>query len=146
MQINFTVYGKAEPRGSKKFVGLRGKKGILVDSNVKSGAYMKEIKREAARIMDGANLLNTALRVRFRFFRRRPVGHFKKDGSIKPKFARMYPITKPDVLKLARAAEDAMTGIVYVDDALICDEVLQKRYVAQGGVERLEIMIEELPE
>jgi Holliday junction resolvase RusA-like endonuclease len=45
---------------------------------------------------------------------------------------------KPDVLKLARAVEDALTGILYRDDAQIVTEVLRKRY---GDPPRVEIRL-----
>jgi len=32
------------------------------------------------------------------------------------------------VLKLARAVEDALTGVIWADDAQIVDEVIRKRY------------------
>jgi Holliday junction resolvase RusA-like endonuclease len=46
----------------------------------------------------------------------------------------LYPISKPDVLKLARAAEDALTGIIWSDDALIVQEHLYKAYDATPGL------------
>jgi Holliday junction resolvase RusA-like endonuclease len=47
-------------------------------------------------------------------------------------------VTRPDVLKLARAAEDALTGIVWRDDSQIVHETLAKVY---GEPERLEVAV-----
>lgn len=47
------------------------------------------------------------------------------------------------MLKLARAAEDALTGILWRDDAQICDEVIRKRY---GEPARVEIEVRTLGE
>jgi Holliday junction resolvase RusA-like endonuclease len=41
---------------------------------------------------------------------------------------RLAPSTKPDVDKLARAALDALTGIIYVDDGQVTDLIKLKRY------------------
>ena len=47
----------------------------------------------------------------------------------RPKRARFdTPAVKPDLGKLARAVEDALTGVVYRDDALIVWESLRKSY------------------
>jgi Holliday junction resolvase RusA-like endonuclease len=47
----------------------------------------------------------------------------------KPKSAkRDYPQTRPDLDNLMKAVMDAMNGIVYKDDSLICDISASKRY------------------
>jgi hypothetical protein len=46
---------------------------------------------------------------------------------------------RPDVLKLARAIEDAITGVIWVDDSQIIDEHLYKRW---GDPARVEVTIE----
>jgi Holliday junction resolvase RusA-like endonuclease len=48
--------------------------------------------------------------------------------------APIAPPVKPDVLKLARAVEDAMSGIIYKDDAQIVTERLCDRYGILPGV------------
>jgi Holliday junction resolvase RusA-like endonuclease len=45
-----------------------------------------------------------------------------------------YPTTRPDALKLARAAEDALTGIIWTDDAVTVDLTIKKRYGELPGV------------
>lgn len=44
-------------------------------------------------------------------------------GAIRPK-------TKPDCSNVLKAIEDAMNGIVYIDDAQIADVTVRKRYAA----------------
>jgi Holliday junction resolvase RusA-like endonuclease len=51
----------------------------------------------------------------------------------------LYPTTKPDSLKLARGAEDSLTGIIYRDDAQVIDLNVKKRY---GSPARVEIEVE----
>ena len=46
--------------------------------------------------------------------------------------------TQLALLKLTRAVEDALTGLVWRDDAQVVDEVLSKRY---GAPERVEVRV-----
>lgn len=56
---------------------------------------------------------------------------------------REYPIVSPDIQHLVRAAEDAMTGVVYTDDARIVDTVVSMRYDGEHE-EGVEIGVVEL--
>lgn len=42
--------------------------------------------------------------------------------------APIAPIVRPDLLKLARAVEDALSGVLWKDDSQVVVEVLRKRY------------------
>ena len=52
-----------------------------------------------------------------------------------------FPTARPDLLKLARAVEDAIQSVVYRNDSQIVDEVLHKRY---GEPARVEVVLVEL--
>lgn len=140
VEFSLTVFGEAKPAGSKRgFVNKKTGKVVLSDANKNSRPWKDLISQEAGKLMSDRLLIDGPLEVTFTFYRKRPLGHSGARG-LKPSAPR-YPITKPDVLKLARAAEDAMTGIVYPDDAAIVDEHLFKRY---GTPERIEIEIRRL--
>ena len=47
---------------------------------------------------------------------------------------RPEPTVKPDLSKLLRAAEDALTGIVYVDDAQVTEALVRKVYGEAPGM------------
>ena len=141
--LAITVYGTPRPAGSKRVVPV-GKKGgpkrfIVTDASRKSRPWKEDVSREAARVMAGRELIRGALDVTFRFYVARPKGHFGKRGLLAS--ARPYPTVRPDALKLARAVEDSLSGIVYHDDAQIVKERLVKEY---GAPERVEIEIREL--
>lgn len=144
--IQITVLGKAEPAGSKRAFAMKGKDGgktraIVTDANSNSKPWKQEVASAAREVYKGP-LLNCCLAVTFIFYRPRPKGHFNSSGTLNAKGRREPgPGTKPDVLKLARGAEDALTGIVWRDDALICEENLRKYW---GEPARLEIRIEEM--
>jgi Holliday junction resolvase RusA-like endonuclease len=141
------VYGIPQPAGSKR--GFRNPKtgGVsITDANSKSKPWQAEVKNAAAdammggdpegqsRILEARPLLDGPLLLELTFWMPRPKGHFGAKGDVKPKSPR-FPTVKPDVLKLARAVEDALTGIVYRDDSQIVSETLQKAYGEPARVE-----------
>lgn len=68
----------------------------------------------------------------------------------RPKSARksaIYPATKPDCDKLLRAIGDALTHVLYQDDAQLCwFDVLGKVYCGDGETPRVEIGLRSLEE
>lgn len=149
--ITFTVYGHPATAGSKRaFIPTRkggdmvtrpnGKPMVVItDDNMAGKAWRQDVRSAARSAYDG-ELLRGPLSVTLRFFRQRPKSHFGsgKNASVLKGSAPSHPTTKPDVLKLARAIEDALTGVVWEDDAQIVHEVLDK---AWGEPERVEVEI-----
>lgn len=137
-----TVYGNAEPAGSKR--GLyRPQLGVrIVDANPKSRAWKDLVSQEAGKIADG--LLQGPLELRAVFYRPRPAGHYGtgRNASVLKRSAPAYPTTKPDTTKLLRGIEDAMTGILYRDDAQIVRQVVSKQW---GDPARVTIRLEDIP-
>lgn len=139
--FGFGVSGKPQPAGSKRaFPFVRpGRKpfskgwlGVRVsDDNPKAAAWKNAIARIAAKRF-GQKPLTGPLGVKFVFRLARPKSHYRsgKNGHLLRDSAPKYPEVKPDALKLARAVEDALTGVVWVDDAQIVEELLQKRYAS----------------
>lgn len=139
--IRFTVLGKPETAGSKRAFMPKGARfPVVVDDNPKSRGWKNDVRNQARGEYDG-ELLDGPLKVTLRFYRKRPTGHFGsgKNASVVKASAPATPISKPDVLKLARAVEDALTGVLWRDDAQIVVEVLEKHY---GEPERVEIEVE----
>ena len=138
--ITFTVYGSAVPAGSKTPWNPRRKDGSLVlradgrpviatmDSTKQHGRNWKNAVASAAREAYQGELLRGPVQVVFEFFRVRPGGHFGKGGLNKKGRDTPFPITKPDLLKVARAIEDSLTGVVWTDDAQIVAEILTKQW------------------
>ena len=108
----------------------------VVDANAKSRPWKTLVSESAARVHSGP-LLEGPLAVEFLFQVPRPQGHFGKRGLLRS--APAFPTVRPDVLKLARAVEDALTGVLYRDDSQIVDELLLKRY---GERARLRVTID----
>lgn len=123
--IAFTVYGLPEPAGSKRAFVIKGR-AIVTDANAKSRGWKNQVTAAAREAYQGP-LLDGPLSVTMTFFRPRPAGHMGANGKLK-KSAPSEPTTRPDVLKLARAVEDALTGVIWRDDAQITQETIWKRY------------------
>ena len=67
----------------------------------------------------------------------RPKGHFgtgRNEGKLKKTAPRFHTV-KPDLSKIVRAAEDAMSGVVYIDDSQVCERFAKKKYGNRPGVE-----------
>ena len=60
----------------------------------------------------------------------RPKSHYGKRGLLPS--SPDYPAGMPDIDKLARAALDAMTGVVWSDDAQVSDLRVRKDYCELG--------------
>ncbi len=149
MKIEFVAIGKPEPAGSKTAgVIYRNGQPILKngrplvttrDANPKAKDWKQAVAFYARQAYRG-ELLRGPLRLTITFYRPRPKGHFNSKGSLnKSGAAAEYPISKPDVLKQTRCVEDALSGVLYLDDAQIVDEHLFKRY---GEPARCEVVVE----
>lgn len=134
--MTITVYGQPAPQGSKKFLGVRGGKGIMVESSkavkpwreaVKCAA-LDELEDEHAglsleRHCNGA--IPGTIEVRMTFTIPKP--------KSAPKRYRTWPDRKPDLSKLVRSTEDALTDAgVWEDDARIVRCVASKVYPGEG--------------
>jgi Holliday junction resolvase RusA-like endonuclease len=133
--LDFVVLGEARPAGSKTAVVTpQGRRNVFDSSGRPGAAWKREVKSAALDALEAAGLagqlLEGPLAVRMTFYRR-PLARGGRD----------YPTTRPDVLKLARAVEDALTTVVWRDDAEIVAEGLAKLY---GTPERVEISITEV--
>jgi len=131
--IQFTIEGTAQPGGSKRGFPITRKNGALgvsiVDANPKVKGWRSLVTDAARGAVGDRPVLRGALMVEMTFFRLRPKGHYTKSGGLsKAGIENPYPTPRPDVLKLARAVEDAMTGVVWADDSQIVTETLRKRW------------------
>ncbi len=131
--VAFFVPGLPQPGGSKKSFQRPGMKfAAIVDANPKAKDW-KAIVGWNARMVFKQPPLREPLNVTMTFIRSWRKSDLKKDGTPKPHI-QPFPMSRPDVLKLARSTEDALTGIIWVDDAQTVDMHLKKRYGYEPGV------------
>jgi len=102
----------------------------VTDANPEAKDWKRTVQAFAQQAMEGQRLADGPLKVNMTFYLSRPQGHYGTRG-LRPS-APAFPAVKPDVLKLARSTEDALTGIVWVDDARIVFEQLSKVYSVDG--------------
>jgi Holliday junction resolvase RusA-like endonuclease len=138
-KFSFTAFGDPRPAGSKQAFRTKTGKMVVVDTSGSSGYRWRMAIRDAAlaaldREPESLPLFPAEpLKVTMTFRFERPKGHYNKHGGLR-KSAPYYHIVRPDALKLARAVEDALTGIVWRDDSQIVCENLTKTYIdAENG-------------
>src|SRR5574343_224639 len=118
MIIDIVVYGSPAPQGSKKFDGVtKSGRGLMVESSKKVKPWRMDVKDAAERAADiYADMLplDGPLRVSMVFTLPKPASA--------PKKRRTWPDRKPDVSKLARSTEDALSDAgVWADDARVVE-------------------------
>lgn len=109
------VYGHPAPQGSKKFVGLaKSGRGILVESSKKVRPWRQDVKGIALEVRAGAAPIDGPVRVRMIFTLPKP--------KSAPKRRRIWAMRLPDLSKLARSTEDALTEAgIWADDARVVE-------------------------
>jgi Holliday junction resolvase RusA-like endonuclease len=98
-------------------------------------------------------LLRGPVRMSAVFQFQRPANHYRRDGTLKPlndalssatsQDAPLYHCVQPDWSKLQRSTEDALTGLLYQDDARIVGGSCEKRWCV--GDERPGALITLIP-
>src|SRR5690348_624943 len=108
------VYGSPAPQGSKKFVGMVNGHGMMAESSKKVKPWRQDVKAAALAARAGAEPIDGPITVRMVFTVPKP--------SSAPKRKRTWPCKKPDVSKLARSTEDALTDAgIWKDDARVVE-------------------------
>jgi len=128
--MEFMVHGMPIAQGSKRAITSRGRTFMVDDNKENLRPWRQEIAQVAAEAMDGDGVWSGPIFVRIMFFLPRPRGHFGKgrnEERLRPT-APIAPHTKPDVDKLVRAVLDALTGVVFHDDAQVVDLFATKVY------------------
>lgn len=136
--VRFFVPGEPAPGGSKKIIPNR-KTGrpIIVEDCKRTAGWRRSVALAARRAWPG-HPLDGPLKLEVIFLRQRPKTHFRKRGGkltadIHEWAARELPTTRPDATKLLRSTEDALTGIVWRDDAQVIEQAAAKAYHARPG-------------
>jgi len=116
-RIEFEVRGVPAPQGSKSFKGIRAGHAILVESSKKVRPWRQDVKAAAEAEMGkltGWEPLDGPLVATMVFTMRRPLSA--------PKTRQTWPDRTPDLSKLIRSTEDALTDAgLWVDDARVVE-------------------------
>lgn len=127
---------RAFARGGRAFV--------THNRNPALSAWRDAVHYEAAQHIGSLIEGPVGLSLTFRLIR--PANHHgtgKNKGKLKPS-APHWPVTTPDLDKLARAVLDALTGVAYRDDAQVVRMQLEKTYAwaseQPGVLVRIEVL------
>lgn len=128
--FTLVVCGTPRPGGSKTpfFNRRTGKLGVKPD-NKHTAKWMSEVRKAAAEQYDGPLLLGPVY-MQYNFRMPRPKIHFRsgKFSHVLKDDAPYWHTNTPDLTKIIRSTEDALTGIVYKDDSQVCTRDEVKRY------------------
>lgn len=135
--ISFFVPGIPAPGGSKKSIYNKKLDRVLTfDDCKRNKPWRDSVASAGMEAMGQREPMTGALEVLFTFYFPRPKGHYgsgKNADKIKAS-APARPTVKPDVTKIIRSTEDALTGIVWRDDAQIVTQTAEKFYGTRPGV------------
>ncbi len=144
--ITFTVRGIPAPQGSKRAVVHRSTgRAVVIESSTRVKPWRSDVRDAALATMAWLPPLQgpVGLELAFRF--PRPKGHFGtgRNAGVLRANAPIWPAVKPDIDKLARSTLDALTGLLFVDDAQVVDLGLRKRY-ADGDPPGVTVTVNDL--
>jgi Holliday junction resolvase RusA-like endonuclease len=129
--IEFDVEGCPRPAGSKRAFPIRRRNGsvgvVVTDTTGQEGKEWRSRVVDAAKAahnIRGIPFPEGAIRVWLEFRIMPP----KEAVRRLEKGKRVFPASRPDLTKLIRSVEDALTGILWRDDAQVISQVALKRY------------------
>ena len=146
--ISFFVPGIPRPGGSKTAMPIYDRSGRAVTTMTTTGKhrpvlrYVDDAKgntewRKAVALLGRQAYgiqapMEGPLGIRVTFYMPRPLYHYGtgKNKLVVKDHAPKYSTAKPDLTKLMRSTEDALKGILWIDDAQICRQELDKLYTA----------------
>lgn len=132
--VYLAVYGQPAPQGSKKFLGrTKTGKGIITDASSATAPWRADVKAACETWMrshDGWIPFSCAVSVSMVFTFARPKTVTRKK--------RPFPSVYPDLGKLARATEDAISASgLWADDALVVEYARLAKVYAGEDVQAL---------
>jgi Holliday junction resolvase RusA-like endonuclease len=123
--ITFVVLGEPTPEGSTRAYYIKALDRTVTTHQNKKGlqAWRNRVATEAQRALEGREWncdCTSAYSVGVDFVLSRP-------PSV-PEHRRIHPTVKPDIDKLVRAINDALTGILFIDDCQVVSMTMSKDY------------------
>jgi len=101
----------------------------------------------AAREFAPKKLIDQAIRVDTTFYMPRPKLHYgtgKNADKLKDRYVNIYHTKKPDIDNLSKLVMDALTGVIWTDDSIVCKGFTEKVYARKPRVEVKIKLLEEM--
>lgn len=142
--LRITVYGIPAPQGSKRAFAVRskgvptGRVAVIESSHDRVKSWRHAVIGAALQAVPDGTILPLAgpVAVRMTFWLPRPKSHYgtgRNAGRVKPG-APPVPAGAPDLSKLVRATEDAITDVaIWGSDAQVVECTAAKLWRAGGG-------------
>ena len=114
--------------------GANTSRGLQFYTKPKSRKYVERIKGKAMIEMQGRGALLTgpvSVRVMVNLPIPKSWPKWKRKAAA---ITHIMPTSKPDLDNFEKAVLDALTGIVFVDDAQVTDKIATKRYAAEPSL------------
>jgi crossover junction endodeoxyribonuclease RusA len=134
MKIEFFAPGEPKPGGSKRGFVNRKTGGVIITEDCKRSkewrSTVKDFARQGMAENNITKLLYCAVRLDVIFYVARPKGHYgtgRNADTIKASSPK-YPTVKPDLTKLLRSTEDALTKVLWLDDTQVVEGHIKKAY------------------
>jgi Holliday junction resolvase RusA-like endonuclease len=129
--ITVTVHGLPAPQGSKRHVG----NGVMIESSKKVKPWRQDVKYAAlgaTAAVPGWKILDGPLAASMTFTFARPKGHYRtgRNAHLLRDAAPARPSVFPDLSKILRCTEDALTGVVWHDDQRVVEYVRLGKFYA----------------
>ncbi len=131
--ITFFVPGTPRPGGSKRAFRTKTGQIVVTEAGKYTKTWRQDVRLAAGQAFQGSPL-EVPLYVAVVFLMPRPKSHYRTGrhaGELKPN-APLWHTSKPDRTKLLRSTEDALTGLVWVDDTQVVTGPVEKRYPVEG--------------
>ena len=144
MTIAFTAYGVPQPKGSMRVYQPTGAtRAILTDGNRNVKQWQRLIAAAARSALDALpepdrRMLPGGVRCEIRYYLPRPTRYTTR------KYRNGYVVphtTRPDLDKLTRGIFDAMTHVIWHDDAQVVELVTTKQYAAIDAPARVDVRV-----
>jgi len=147
--MKLDVYGTPAPQGSKRAFAVRGKGGIPTGRIAVIESSHDRVKSWRQAVIDAAlsddDAIAEPLAVKMLFFLARPKSHYRtgRNADRLRENAPRRPAKMPDLSKLVRATEDALTDAgLWRDDAQVV-EISAMKYWADSRPPGAVIVIQE---
>ena len=139
MTISFTVFGEPVAQGRPRTAVIGGHARVYDPEKSRNYKTLVKLVAQEAKPRD---LLEGPVILTLRIYRQIPKS-FSKTARAKAHAGELRPTTKPDVSNVLKSIEDALNGVVWVDDRQIVGLVVSKAY---DDNPRVEVEIREIKE
>lgn len=142
METKLVIYGEPVPQGRPRFARIG--KYVHTYDPAKSKNYKQLVRfwaTQQLKKIEGFKPYEAALCVEVTFYLPIPISWSKK-RRLDASQGVIRPTKKPDLDNLYKGVTDALNGLLWVDDDIITDAQIHKRYTAE--LARTEIVVREV--